>query len=130
MVQFGYTILYVGDVEAAVRFYERAFGFSRGYVSPEGHYGELATGPTTLAFVSYEQAEPNLPGGFRRNDRSDLPGGFEVAVVTEDVDGTFARAIEAGGEGVAEPAEKPWGQRVAYVRDVDGVLVEICSEPQ
>jgi lactoylglutathione lyase len=29
---------------------------------------------------------------------------------------------------VAEPKTKPWGQTVAYVRDPDGVLVEIGSE--
>ena len=25
------------------------------------------------------------------------------------------------------PVTKPWGQTVAYVRDGDGVLVELCS---
>jgi lactoylglutathione lyase len=29
---------------------------------------------------------------------------------------------------VAEPKTKPWGQIVAYVRDRDGVLVEIGSQ--
>jgi len=28
---------------------------------------------------------------------------------------------------VSEPETKPWGQTVAYVRDRNGFLVELCS---
>jgi lactoylglutathione lyase len=129
-MRLGYTILYVREVPAAVDFYERAFGLERRYVSPEGHYGELETGDTTLAFVTYEQASAHLPGGFRRNGRNEKPGGFEVALVTDDIDSVFARAVAAGAAVVAEPAQKPWGQTVGYLRDVDGVIVELCSEPE
>jgi uncharacterized glyoxalase superfamily protein PhnB len=51
----------------------------------------------------------------------------EVALVTTDVAGLYARAVEAGATTVSEPATKPWGQTVAYVRDNAGHLVEICS---
>ncbi|MCA1731280.1 MAG: VOC family protein, partial [Actinobacteria bacterium] len=37
-------------------------------------------------------------------------------------------AMEAGATGVAEPKIKPWEQTVAYVRDPNGVLVEIGDE--
>ena len=53
---------------------------------------------------------------------------MEVALVAEDVRGAYRRALEAGAATVAEPKTKPWGQMVAYVRDPDGVLVEIASE--
>ncbi|HEV7516808.1 MAG TPA: lyase, partial [Thermoanaerobaculia bacterium] len=39
----------------------------------------------------------------------------------------YARAVEAGAAPVSQPATKPWGQDVAYVRDLDGVLIEIAS---
>ena len=29
--------------------------------------------------------------------------------------------------GLSEPATKPWGQTVAYLRDNSGFLVEICT---
>lgn len=29
--------------------------------------------------------------------------------------------------GTVEPFEKPWGQTVGYVRDINGVLIELCS---
>ncbi len=126
-MRLGYTILYVFDPVASIDFYERAFGLERGYVSPEGHYADLQTGETTLAFVSNAQAAAHLPAEFRPNDPAQAPGGFEVALVTDDVAEAFARAVAAGAAAVADPAEKPWGQTVSYVRDLDGVIVEICS---
>ena len=39
----------------------------------------------------------------------------------------FARAVAAGATPLKEPVTKPWGQTVAYVRDLDGFLVELCS---
>jgi lactoylglutathione lyase len=52
MVQFGYTILYVEDVEKSIVFYEKAFGFERKFITTENDYGELNTGQTTIAFAS------------------------------------------------------------------------------
>jgi lactoylglutathione lyase len=52
---------------------------------------------------------------------------MEVALVTKDVEGAFQRAISEGAVKVVSPVIKPWGQTVAYVREPDGFLVEICS---
>jgi lactoylglutathione lyase len=126
-MRFGYTILYVGDVAASVDFYERAFDLERRFVHESGQYAELETGATALAFATHELAAENVPGFFRPARASDPPPPFEVCLVTEDVKGGFARAVEAGAEEVSRPQQKPWGQEVAYVRDPDGVLVEIAS---
>jgi lactoylglutathione lyase len=126
-VRFGYAIAYVPDVRAAVEFYERAFGLQRGYVADEGTYGEMATGETKLAFVADAQAEGLFPGGYRHNEAAQQPNGFELALVTDDVDAAYARAVSAGATPLAEPAGKPWGQRIAYVRDPNGILVEIAG---
>ncbi len=53
--------------------------------------------------------------------------GVKLGLVTEDVAGAYARAVDAGATPLKEPAEKPWGQTVGYVRDLNGVLIEICS---
>ena len=129
-MRFGYTILYVRDVARALDFYERGFGFGRGYVEEAGTYAELDTGGTLLALVQDEQAESHLPGGFRRSSPDEPPPGIEIAFVTDDVEGAYARAVEAGAMIVAEPEAKPWGQTVGYLRDLDGVLIELCTEPE
>ena len=127
-MRFGYAIAYVQQVERSVAFYERAFGLKRRFVDESGQYAEMETGETTLAFAANELGQSNLPGGFRENDPAEPPAGVEIAFVAEDVGAAFRCALEAGATKVAEPKTKPWEQTVAYVRDPDGVLVEIGSE--
>lgn len=57
-MKFGYTLLYVKDVEKTVAFYEAAFGMKRKFVHESG-YGEMDTGPTKLGFVAYALAKSN-----------------------------------------------------------------------
>ena len=51
-----------------------------------------------------------------------------VAFSVADLDATFARALAAGGRAVwaSRPSPKP-GQRIAFVADPDGNLVELMS---
>jgi lactoylglutathione lyase len=127
-VRFAYAIAYVRDVERSVAFYEQAFSLQRRFVDESGQYAEMETGETTLAFASNELGASNLPGGFRMNDPAEPPAGVEIAFLTEDVNAAFRIALEAGATSVVEPITKPWGQAVAYVRDRDGMLVEIGSQ--
>jgi lactoylglutathione lyase len=127
-MRFGYTIAYVRNVGETVEFWERAFGLKRRFVSENNDYGEMETGETTLSFASNERGEANLLGGFRKNSLEGLPAGVAIALVTEDVEMAFRSALEAGAREVAKPKSKPWGQTVGYVRDPEGVLVEIGSE--
>ncbi|MGQ0570910.1 MAG: VOC family protein [Armatimonadota bacterium] len=126
-MKFGYTIVYARDVASAVSLYEAAFGLRRRFIHEGGQYAEMETGQTTLAFASLSLAKSNVPTGFRANDPFDPPAGIEIALTTPDVETAFKRAVSAGAASVAEPQVKPWGQTVAYVRDLDGVLVEIAS---
>jgi lactoylglutathione lyase len=127
VVSFAYTILYVEDVTESIAFYETAFGLSRRFIHESGTYGELETGGTALAFAANDLAASNLPAGFIRNDRANPPAGMEIGLTTADVAATFAQVVAAGAIALVEPMLKPWGQTVAYVRDPDGVLIEICS---
>jgi catechol 2,3-dioxygenase-like lactoylglutathione lyase family enzyme len=122
-VRFGYTILYVADVAASLDFYEAAFGLERRLLHESGQYAELETGATALAFASHELAAENVPG----HSAAAGGDGFEICLVTEEVATAYRHAVEAGAEAVSEPDSKPWGQEVAYVRDPDGVLIEIAS---
>ena len=123
--ELGYTIVYVPNVAEALAFYERAFGIARGFLHASGMYGELATGATKLAFADERQCP--LAGQFAPN-RPDGPApAIEVAFVVSDVARAYERALAAGAAGAAPPEDKPWGQTVAYVRDLNGVFVELCT---
>lgn len=127
MVKFSYTILYVKDVPQSVDFYEKAFGLDRRFIHESRQYAEMKTGGTTLSFTANELAKLNLPEGFLENNLSNPPAGIEVGFVVEDVPGAFTKAVEAGAIAVVDPKTKPWGQTVAYVRDLDGILIELAS---
>lgn len=127
MIKFAYTILYVEDVSKTIGFYEKAFGLKQKFVTPDNSYGEVITGETTLSFASKSLAHSNLKEGFIESNLNQKPFGIEIGFTTDNVPDTVKKAVEVGAVIVAEPITKPWGQVVAYVRDFDGFLIEICT---
>lgn len=126
-MRLGWTIIYVQDVARSVDFYERALGLTRRFITPDASYAELETGGTALAFASHAQARSHLGAEFQPSDPARPPLGFEVAFETSDVQAAYQLAVAAGATPIAAPNAKPHGQVVAYVRDPDGVLVELAS---
>ena len=124
---FGYTILYVGDVPKTISFYEKAFGLVKKFVTPDGDYGEMSTGTTTLSFASFGMAQSHFGDHYIASSRQGKPFGIEIALVTDDVEELMDRAITAGAQKVTKVEQKPWGQKVGYVRDPNGFLIELCT---
>ena len=124
-MRLGYVILYVPDLEETVTFYERAFAVTRRFIHESG-YAEMETGATALAFATEKLAASH--GVVTRQNRPNADAAAaEIAFVTDDVPTAFANAVAAGALACKEPETKPWGQVVAYVRDNNGFLVELCS---
>ncbi len=126
-MHFAYTIVYVADVTRAVAFYERALGLQRRFIHESGSYAEMETGSTTLAFSDPAFGAAHFPINFRFNQLDQPPAAIEIAFTTPDVPAAFAHAIAAGATPFVPPQTMPWGQTVAYIRDPDGVLVEIAT---
>lgn len=125
-MRLGYTLVYVSDVSATVAFYESAFGLKRRFIHESGMYAEMETGATTLSFAAEGMAEMNGLA-IRPNSLRDLPAGIELCLVTEAPEEAYEHAVAAGALAVKAVEEKPWGQTLGYVRDLNGCLVEICS---
>ncbi len=119
-----YTIFYVEQVEASLAFYERAFGFQRGFLHEGGDWGELVTGETKLSFCSRALLQSMGKAPAKADPKAPV---FEIALETDDVPAAWQKAIDAGAINQQGPEEMPWGQTVAYVSDPDGYLVEICT---
>ena len=124
---FRYTILYVDDVPATLDFFERAFGFKRGFLHEGQDYGELITGDTKLAFSSTTLMQQL---GKNPASASAQAPTFEIAFETDDVVTALAKAIDAGATLVQDARQEPWGQTTSYVSDPNGYLIEICSAVQ
>ncbi len=129
MIKFGYTLMYVEDVEVSMNFYEKAFGLKKGFLHESGEYGEMITGETKLGFVRHSTASSH-GFNYQKVTRTGNAPGIEIGLVTAEVKATFDRAVKAGALSLSEPHAKPWGQVVAYVKDNNGFLVEICSPMQ
>jgi lactoylglutathione lyase len=126
---FDYTIFSVDDVESTLDFFTASFDFPRRLLTPEGDYGELETGQTTLAFASNALMSTNLEqaGGFARLSAAQAPVGATITLTTEDVEATVERALTNGATRYGTTDDKPWGQTVAYLRDGNGILLEIAT---
>lgn len=127
MIKFAYTILYVKDVAKSISFYEKAFGFKKNFIAPGNDYGELGTGDTILSFATISLAKTNLSAGFIESTANGKPFGIEIGFTTAEVEKVYEDAIKAGAIAVEKAKTKPWGQMVAYIKDPDGFLIEICT---
>ena len=126
-MKFAYSILYVKNVERTLSFYEEAFGFERKMLTPEGDYAELNTGETTIAFASLELGASNFKKGIQKINTSGQPVGVELALTSNEIEKDYEKAIQAGAVMFEPIVEKPWGQKVGYVLDINNFLIEICT---
>ncbi|MCR9134741.1 MAG: VOC family protein [Alphaproteobacteria bacterium] len=120
-------VLNAPNVAQSMVFSEAAFGLQGTFVHESRTYGEMATGSTTLAFAA-ESLAASHGFAFRRQSADKKPAAFEIALISDDVDDAYRRALDHGARSLAESKEMPWGQWVSYVVDLHGHAVEICSK--
>jgi lactoylglutathione lyase len=63
-------------------------------------------------------ANSNLKNGFAESNLSNKPFGIEIGITTDEVPTLVTKAISNGAIIVEDPTQKPWGQTVAYIRDI------------
>ncbi len=138
--------LVVADLEVTATFYERVFGFSRGFSAIlHGEWFETVTqiagaraeclflesprGGARLELIRYENSDPKTAP-----DGSPAALGLRhFALEVEDLAATMEKLVENGAEMLSAPVEVPFavgnlGRKwLCYARDPDGVLVEIAA---
>lgn len=122
-----FPVVFANSVEATSLFYER-LGFERHFQLPpsgEAGYVGLRRGAHELAVVTREWPEQHYSATVCDGVR------FEMFVYVDDVDGHVERLRRGAGTTVLrEPADMPWGERVAYVTDPDGNPVALAASPR
>ena len=125
-----FPIVYCDDLPRSLRFYRDLLGFRVTFSHPE--QGE----PAFVALQLGEGAELALadvrdPEAVHLHGKAVRPAsghGFELCVYADDVDDAVAALRAAGVPVLAEPADQPWGDRMAYVEDPQGNPVMLCAE--
>jgi catechol 2,3-dioxygenase-like lactoylglutathione lyase family enzyme len=136
----------VADMDRAVAFWERLLG-------TRSRDRSVLQGPQLPTLVGYpgiriEACWVDLPGGaalelLRYLDRDDAPydpgtahpGNVHVCLEVDDMEAAHAHAVACGAGPVgARPivvaAGPRAGARLAYLRDPDGVTIELVQEPR
>ncbi|WP_139851081.1 VOC family protein [Acinetobacter pullicarnis] len=123
-MRFAYTILYVEDVKKTVQFYKNAFGFELKFQHEQGDYAELESGQTTIALSSFEL----IRSLGKKPQRAEIHSpNFELAFVTDQLEQDLRQAKQAGAKEIQAIERMPWGQSIAYVEDINGFLIELCT---
>ncbi|HEY7486616.1 MAG TPA: VOC family protein [Streptosporangiaceae bacterium] len=126
MAERAFPVVFAVRVSECAGFYE-GLGFVRHFqLPPEGEpgYVGLRRGAAELAVVSADW--PRQQYGLEAGERPR----FEMFVYVDELDGTV-ETLRAGGTRVLrEPADMPWGERLAYVTDPAGNPVALAQGPR
>jgi lactoylglutathione lyase len=122
----GYIVLYVPDVAATVDFYETAFGFQKHREDRASGAVDLISGKMIVSFLP--EATAKALGHPFTPLRPDVPPpGVELILERVEVLPAYIRALLAGAAPIKEPRLNAQGQMMAVVRDLNGVMVELCA---
>jgi lactoylglutathione lyase len=103
-----FPILHTPDLARALAFYRDLLGFEERYRFPEEEepaYISVALGELSLGLVREESPAP--------------PGRVTLWLYADDVDAEIERLRGAGIRITMEPADQPWGERLAAILDPD-----------
>lgn len=113
-----YAYLRTRDCNAAIEFYQRAFGAVEDFrlTEPNGRVGhaELKFGDATV-MLSDEYPEYGILG-----PQESVPTGSSVHLHVEDVDAMTQQAADAGAKIIMEPQDQFYGERTSKVIDPFG----------
>ena len=118
-------MLSAADVAASLAFYGELLGGEEVYRFPEDDpvFVTLRLGDSEIGIGGVAEApvhgRPQRPATGHR---------IELCVYVDDVDEAVEPARATGAAVVLEPADQPWGERIAYLADPDGNLVMLTAE--
>lgn len=119
--------LFVEDMPTMVHFYRDVLGFE--ITEGENAVNVYLIKDGTL-FMMYERKKFEKMTSRKYEYLKGLNGHFEIALYVdtfEEVDKEYERIIAQGAQSVLEPTTEPWGQRICYIADPEGNLIEIGS---
>jgi lactoylglutathione lyase len=118
-------VVYTRNVQRSLGFYSDLLDFVKQFQFPPDQddpgYVSLRRDEADLGIVHESSPQQLIGQSMGEGPR------FELFVYVDDVDGTVDRMRVAGVTILRDPADMPWGERVAYVTDPDGNPVTLAA---
>jgi uncharacterized glyoxalase superfamily protein PhnB len=110
----------VKDPDAALDFYQRAFGFEKTFAmpGPDGRTMHAEMSYRDIAIMFSPEGAFGCP--LRTPATLGTPSPMGLYVYCDDVDALYNRAVAAGAKAVMPPQDMFWGVRMCQVIDPDG----------
>jgi uncharacterized glyoxalase superfamily protein PhnB len=121
-----FPIINCADLTAAREFYVTVFGGVQAYQFPES--GEPVYLTLTIGAGQVALGIGTVPAAYGETPLPATGHAVDLCIYVPDLDATVDRALSAGGTVPVEPADMPWGERVAYVRDPEGTMILVIQD--
>lgn len=118
-----FPIINCRDLAGTRAFYERVFGGRIAYQFPED--GEAVYLTLTVGSGTVAMGVGTGPAMYGETPLPATGHAVDLCLYVGDLDGVVAAA---GEQAVVPPAEMPWGERVAYVRDPEGTMLLVIQD--
>jgi len=120
VIGLGHAILFVSDMDSAVRFYRDVLGFALRFESPD--WTEFNTGVTTLALHVTERE----PAG-EIAMTSSPPGRCQIGLAVDDLDAFHERMSQHGVTCLQPPRVEEFGGKLAKYVGFDGLPFSVSE---
>ena len=134
------TIINVTDPKATAEFYVKAFGFELGMIAPNNAYVDIKEPDldynldmmkyqTTIGFTKKEDFENEYNMDLQELDPTKDPSAIHLTFHSQNVKRDLERALNNGAKLIAETHKTEWTEELAYVSDINGVIIAIAGKP-
>ena len=119
--------IFVNDMAKMIRFYRDVLGFE---IKEDENTSNVYLKKDGTLFLLYGRKDFEKMTNQKYGYAEGKNGHFELALYVDtfdEVDRAFADVISKGAEPIMEPTTEPWGQRICYIADPEGNIIEIGS---
>ena len=115
----------INDFDKAFDFYTNILALSVKTVDKENKFAEVKLGELVIALLTKETLEGMC--GYENFSTSEKPSNI-FAVEVSDVKTATEQLKAKGVEFIQDPKTTPWGQKVAYFKDIEGYIWELSEK--
>lgn len=117
--------LKVADYEKTFSFYKNVLGFSVKTEDATNKFAELQFGNLVIALLTNETVE-GMCGEKELGSPRDSP--VVIAMEVDSLEQTYKTFLQKGVTFIIPPKTTPWGQKVSYMRDIEGYVWELSEK--